>query len=124
MPRADLPNLDESDARALVDNAVSIAGDFGYARSSSAASIPARGNGNGGDDRWNTLVGNIAAGRALHDSFCSLACMLILAGMNKGAANHLLHALAELIDHYDTRVEARLRDIPRAIDSAIAKYGR
>ena len=47
--------------------------------------------------------------------------MLVLSGMNKGAACHLLHALAERIEHYDTRVESRLRDIPRAIDSAVGK---
>ena len=127
IPRADLPYLTEPEARALVDNATSILADFGYARPS-AASTPARGNGNGGngngDDRWNTLVGNIAAGRALHDSFRDLAAMLILAGMNKGAACHLLHALAELIDHYDARTESRLRDIPRAVHSAAGKYSR
>ena len=125
VPRGDLPNLDEPEARALVDNAVSILADFGY---TPAGRIPgsARGNGNGGngDDRWTALVGNIAAGRALHDSFRDLAAMLILAGMNRGAACCLLHAVAELIEHYDARTEARLRDIPRAIDSAVAKYGR
>ena len=108
IPRMDLPYLPEEEARALVRNVVSILVDFGYART---AAVPARnGNGNGADnggDRWTTLVGNIYAGRALHDSFRDLAAMLILAGINKGAANHLLHALAELIEHYDTRVEAR-----------------
>ena len=65
-----------------------------------------------------------AAGRALHESFRDLAAMLIASGMDKGAANHLLHALAEQIEHYDARTESRLRDIPRAIDSAVAKYRR
>ena len=129
VPRADLPYLDEAEARALVDYIVSIAGDFGYA--SAASTRPASGNGgngggNGDDrcDRWVALVGNIGAGRALHDSIRDLACMLILAGMNPGAAKHLLDALAERIEPYDARVEARLRDIPRAIDSAVGKYRR
>ena len=39
IPRADLPYLAEAEARALVENAVSILADFGYAR---AASMPAR----------------------------------------------------------------------------------
>ena len=97
-----------------------------------APSAPARGNGgnggggNGDDrcDRWVALVGNIGAGRALHDSIRDLACMLILAGMHPGAAKHLLDALAERIEPYDARVEARLRDIPRAIDTAVGKYSR
>ena len=126
IPRADLPYLHEEEARALVQNVVSILADFGYR----AASVPtpARGNGgNGGgngDERWLTLVGNICAGRALHDSFRDLAAMLIASGMQKGAACHLLHALAEQIDHCDARTESRLRDIPRAINSAVGKYRR
>ena len=128
IPRADLPYLGEDEARALVDNAVSIAGDFGYApvglRGNGGSNGGSNGGGGNGDDRWVALVGNIGAGRALHDSIRDLACMLILAGMNPGAAKHLLDALAERIEPYDARVEARLRDIPRAIDSAVGKYRR
>ena len=124
VPRADLPYLTEDEARALVQNTLLILADFGYAPAGGSARPNGNASNSNGDDRWRTLVGNIAAGRALHDSFRDFACMLIISGMNKGAANHLLHALAELIDHYDTRVEAQLRDIPRAIDSAAAKYRR
>ena len=123
IPRGDLPYLGEAEARALVENIVSIASDFGYAPVGLRGN-GGGGNGNGGDrcDRWATLVSNIAAGRALHDSFRDLAAMLILAGTHPGAAKHLLDALAERIEPYDARVEARLRDIPRAIDSALGKY--
>ena len=34
--------------------------------------------------------------------------------MNKGAADHLLHALAELIDHYDARTESRTPRHPKS----------
>ena len=59
LPRADLPYLGEADARALVDNAVRIAHDFGYARPAPARPSGNGGNGGNGDDRWNTLVANI-----------------------------------------------------------------
>ena len=126
VPRADLPYLDEDEARALVENAVSIAHRLRVcaARAQRAPRAGQRRQRQRGDDRWQTLVDNIAAGRALHDSFSDLAGMLIVSGMHQGAAKPLLHALAEIIDRYDARVEARIRDIPRAIDSAVAKYGR
>ena len=48
--------------------------------------------------------------------------MLAASGMGSGAAKHLLARSVEQIEPYDARVEARLRDIPRAVDSAYAKY--
>jgi hypothetical protein len=50
--------------------------------------------------------------------------MLFASGMGSGHAKHLLCALGDEIEPYDARVEARLRDIPRAIDSAYAKFKR
>jgi hypothetical protein len=66
----------------------------------------------------------ILLGRCLHDSLRDLAAMLAASGMSSGAAKHLLCALGEQIEPYDARVEARLRDIPRAIDSAYARYSK
>jgi hypothetical protein len=45
--------------------------------------------------------------------------------MGSGAATHLLQAWVELSDApHDARWEARYREIPRAIDSAVKKFGR
>jgi hypothetical protein len=123
--RDELPYIHETEAQALINDAATLLiSAFGYTR---AAAMP-KSNGvrpaGGGEALWKYHLDNIRAGRALHDSFCGLAAMLIGAGMEKGAAAHLLYALGEQIDHNDTRIETRLRDIPRAIDSAYAKYAK
>jgi hypothetical protein len=126
---ADLPYLHEQEAHQLVEDIVKILiSEFSYQRASPPRSIA---NGRGGatreahsDERWYNLLDNILLGRVLHDSFRDLAAMLAASGMNSGAATHLLQALGEQIEPYDARVEARLRDIPRAIDSAYAKYAK
>jgi hypothetical protein len=65
------------------------------------------------------LLNNVRHGYELHKSICKLGAMLVASGMNSGAATHLLQSLVELSDSpHDQRWESRLRDIPRAIDSA------
>jgi hypothetical protein len=129
VPRHELPYLQEHEAHQLVEDVVRIlTAEFGYRR---ATPLPQRTvNGGGrtflhGEDRWHILVENILLGRGLHDSTRDLAAMLARSGMDKRAAVHLLAALLELSEaSHDERWDARYRDIPRAIDSAYAKYSK
>jgi hypothetical protein len=78
-----------------------LAADFGYVRTPPTRSIAPGRNGaiaTGGEPRWRELLDNIHAGRALHDSLNALAAMVIRAGMDRGAATHLLGALMEASD--------------------------
>jgi hypothetical protein len=120
---ADLPYLHEHEAHQLVEDVVRILADHGYTRASPTRSIA-----NGrvvaarGGDAWEQHIGNMIHSRDLHASIRDLAAMLAADGMSPGGAKHLLDALGQFIEPYDARVETRLRDIPRAIDTAYAKY--
>src|SRR5262249_41669739 len=68
---------------------------------------------------------NIAAGRDLHDSIRDLAAKLIASGMKAGAAINQLRALMDASSApKDERWLARKGEIPAAVDSAVAKYGK
>jgi hypothetical protein len=127
----DLPYLHPNEAQQLVADVVKIlTTEFGYQRARSATkrgSTVGNSNGSspvaGGEDHWHALIDNIQHGRALHDSIRDLAGMLVASGMSSGAATHLLAALVELSEvPHDTRWDARYRDVPRAIDSAVQKF--
>jgi hypothetical protein len=80
--------------------------------------------GNGGEAVWKFHLDNIRHGRGLHDSITQLAAALIRSGMNSGAAVHLLAALLEMSEaSHDARWEARYREVPRAVDTAVRKWG-
>jgi Bifunctional DNA primase/polymerase, N-terminal len=123
--RDELPFIYKDEARTFINDATTLlTSAFGYTH---AAAVPKSNGihpGGGGEALWKFHLDNIRYGRALHDTFRDLAAMLIGAGMEKGAAVHLLYALGEQIEPYDSRVETRLRDIPRAIDSAVMKYAK
>jgi len=128
----DLPYIRETEARALV---WAIAGmlcrDFGYKRAPGRpqkravnGGKPDGGQGNGESD-WAYLYANIHEGRELHDSIRDLAAKLIASGSNPGAAINQLRALMESSNApKDDRWRARVREIPEAVDSAVAKYGK
>jgi hypothetical protein len=129
----ELPYLHPEEAQELVaDVAQILTTEFGYQRTRPTARRgPTGGNGHaagnndatGGGDAWQHHIGNIIAGGSLHDSIRDLAGMLIGAGMQPGAAVHLIEALLELADiPHDARWDARYRDVPRAIDSAVQKF--
>jgi hypothetical protein len=130
-PQSELPDIREDEARALVDDIVEVLiRDFGYKR---APSRPPKGTngtrphegGGGGDRDWQSLFENIRTGRELHDSLCTLAAKLIACGTNSGAAINQLRALMEASNApKDERWRARVREIPEAVDSAVAKYGK
>jgi hypothetical protein len=131
-PREDLPDIREDEARALVDHLVDniLVRDFGYKRapsrpkSNGGAGTPHEGGGPGDRD-WAHLYENILEGRELHDSICVLAAKLIATGSNPGAVINQLRALMESSKaSHDERWRARVSEIPAAVDSAVAKYGK
>jgi hypothetical protein len=120
----ELPYICEDEARALINDATTLLSTaFGYTRA--VATPKSNGIGPaGGEALWKFHLDNIRAGRALHDSITQLAAALIRSGMQSGAAVHLLAALLELSEtSHDARWEARYREVPRAVDSAVQKWG-
>jgi hypothetical protein len=124
----ELPYIDKTEAQRLVDGIVDLLiRDFGYQR---AAERPrTRGNGStngyhtgGGSADWQWLLDNIREGRELHDSIRDLAAKLIASGMSAGAAINLLRALVDGSSApHDERWQERYDDIPRAVETAVAK---
>ena len=79
------------------------------------------GAGGGGAD-WQILFDNIREGRSLHDSLRDLAAKMIVAGTKPGAAVNQLRAFMETsAAPHDDRWRIRFDDIPRLVDSAVAK---
>jgi hypothetical protein len=127
----DLPYIREAEARALVDELVEILiRDHGYKRAAGRPKEKQNGarpheGGGGGDRDWQTLFENIRTGRELHDSLCLLSAKLVAAGTNPGAAINQLRALMDASQApKDERCRARVSEIPAAVDSAVAKYGK
>ena len=125
-----LHEIDADEARALVDEMVDtiLVQHFGYkraaARPKTNGTKPHEGGG-GGDRDWSHLQANILAGRELHDSINILAAKMIAAGMNPGATINMLRALMDQSTApKDERWRARVSEIPAAVDSAIAKFGK
>jgi hypothetical protein len=121
--RDELPYISAQEAQQLTDDATTLLSTtFGYTRA--VATPKSNGIGPaGGEALWKFHLDNIRAGRGLHDSINSLAAALIRSGMQCGAAVHLLAALVELSEtSHDERWDARYRDIPRAVDTAVQKY--
>jgi hypothetical protein len=129
----DLPYIREAEARALVEGLVEIlVRNHGYTRApgrpkdkqNGARPVPHDGGG-AGDRDWGHLQQNILAGRELHDSISILAAKMIAAGMNSGASVNMLRALMDQSTaSKDERWRARVSEIPAAVDSAIAKFGK
>jgi hypothetical protein len=126
----DLPYIREQEARALVDDIVELlVRDHGYKRApgrkANGAKPAPRDGGGGGDSDWAYLHENIRKGREVHDSVRDLATKMIMCGTNPGAAINQLRALVDISDMpKDERWRLRVSEIPAAVDSAIAKYGR
>src|SRR5262249_29918430 len=133
VPHNDLPYIREDEARELVDELVEILiRDHGYKR---APSRPKKG-GNGAqpgnhatgvsaDADWAFLYENIRVGHQLHDSITVLAAKLVATGANSGSVINQLRGLLESSEApKDERWRERVAGIPRAVDSAVAKYGK
>ena len=94
-------------------------------RSRTADSPKLNGGQGKGESDWTYLYDNIREGRELHDSIAVLAAKLIACGTNSGAAVNQLRALMEGSKApKDERWRTRVREIPGAVDSAVAKYGK
>jgi hypothetical protein len=123
----------EAEAHELSDEMVDaiLVQHFGYSR---AAARPQKSKtngakphdgGGGGHSDWQTLQQNILTGRELHDSITILAAKMIASGMNSGAAINQLRGLMEISTaSKDERWRARVSEIPAAVDSAVAKFGK
>ena len=126
--RDDLPDISADEAyRLMEDVADLLTREFGYVRKSPTRSVATgravAGAPVTGEARWAELIGEVLAGNAFHDPLTALAAMAIRAGMDKGAAMHLLGGLMEnSAAPHDARWDARYRDLPRAIDTAVAKF--
>ena len=74
---------------------------------------------------WATLIGNIIAGRDLHDSTVSMAEAYIASGMDERSATRAIEALFLTSDTpRDERWSARVKDIARAVRTAHGKFAR
>src|SRR6516162_4576791 len=128
----DLPYTREQEARALVEEMVDaiLVQHFGYKRVAGRPKDKQNGaqpheGGGGGDRDWQTLMQNILTGRELHDSITILAAKMIACGTNSGAVINQLRALMEASTaSKDERWHARVSEIPAAVDSAVAKFGK
>jgi hypothetical protein len=125
-----LHEIDADEARDLVEEMVDaiLVQHFGYkratARPTGNGAKPHDGGG-GGDRDWAHLYENIRLGRELHDSVCLLAAKLIAAGTNPGAAINQLRGWMEgSAAPKDERWHMRVSEIPAAVDSAVAKFGK
>jgi hypothetical protein len=130
IPREQLPDIREDEAHALVDELVELlVRDFGYkratARKTNGTKPTPKDGGGGGDSDWTHLFENIRTGRELHDSIIILAAKMIACGTNSGAAINQLRALMDASTATkDERWHERVRGIPDAVDSAVAKYSK
>jgi hypothetical protein len=127
----ELPYIREAEARALVDAIVEmLCRDFGYKRAPARPKDKQNGakphdGGGGGDRDWGALTENILTGRELHDSITIFAAKLVASGMNSGAAvNYLRGLMDKSTAPKDERWHARVSEIPAAVDSAVAKFGK
>jgi hypothetical protein len=126
--RAELPAITVEEARALVDDIVSLTEDRSYQRARKPENNSGKSRSNRfagsvdaptGIDQWAHLQANIISGRALHDSIRDLAIRLVMSGMSGGAAVNMLRGLMEQSEApRSKRRQARYDDIPRAVSSA------
>jgi hypothetical protein len=142
VPRAELPVIEASRARTLVNALVTmLVNSFGYtvttAAKTSTKQPPAKSKPNGATtdhvanaaaDRGNedALVESIISGVSLHDPLRDLAAKLIGAGMFPGAVVNRLRAVMMKSASRTARPQEwqeRYNDIPRAVDTAQLKYG-
>jgi len=119
----DLPEIDEAEARALVEDAVElVCVDFGYARA--AARPPRKSNGahvNPAGD-WQHLVNAILAGTDIHANTRDLAAKMVRAGTDGGAVVNFLRGLLNSSSApRDDRWQKRFDNLPNLVAGFEAK---
>ena len=127
MRRDDLAYVRRDDLESFLDRATELlCREFGF-------QLAGKTKGNGADhddgphDRadWAALIGNIVAGRDLHDSTVRLAGAYITSGMDERGATRAIEALFLTSDTpRDERWKARFDDVGRAVRTGYAKYGK
>ena len=122
--RDELPYIRRDDAVAFLDRAAALLErEFGFTQTGATRKQNGQDTDNThGRADWAELIGNILAGRDLHDSVTRLAAGYVATGMDDSAAIRSLEALmlASSVPH-DERWKARLGEIPRAVRSAREK---
>jgi hypothetical protein len=125
----DLPFLSADDALALIRDAEQLLiTQYGYRPVTPRPKENTKSNGHahgGGSQDWGWLVSNILNGHELHDSICAVAAKLVASGMRDDAAVNLIRGWVESsAAPRDDRWQDRLNDVPRAVSSARAKFGK
>jgi hypothetical protein len=126
VPREDLPCIDASIARALLDQAVELLkSEFGYTVQGASKSADNNGSGQRDPADWPKLMRNILDGRDLHDSIVSFAASMVVSGIPSGAVERKLEALMDNVPEgqKDARWRDRRGDIPRIVRGAFEKFG-
>lgn len=125
-PRDDLPYVRRDDAVAFLDKASALLDrEFGFQLVGKAKS-----NGHDTDGRhdpadWDELVGNIVAGRDLHDSTVRLAASCVARGDDERKTAQLITTLYHASTApKDGRWKERFDDIGRVVRSACEKFGK
>jgi hypothetical protein len=73
---------------------------------------------------WGELIGAVHSSESYHEPITRLAAKLLAAGMNDGAVVNLMRGwMGAAVGPRDDRWQARFDDIPRAVDTAVEKYG-
>jgi hypothetical protein len=120
----DLPYVSREEAAQFVDDAVDLlVQQFAFKLSNNRPTAATAAREEGHAD-WSWLLGNIHAGRELHDTSVVLASKLITSGMGDGAAVNMLRGLFEASGApHDARWQERYDEIPRDVESARIKFG-
>jgi Bifunctional DNA primase/polymerase, N-terminal len=126
--RDDLPDINEVEAKTLVDDIVSLlCRDFGYTRPQNRARRGANGVATfaGGPEGWQELYNNILAGTDLHASTRDLAAKLVRGGTDGGVVVNVLRGLMDSsAAPRDERWQDRYDNIPRQVSSIENKIQR
>jgi hypothetical protein len=119
--RDELVLITQAEARTLVEDVAELLiSQFGYERGSERP----RSGPDGAAGDWQFLIDRIHDGEALHDSLRDLAFETVRAGMPAAAAISLLRALMNgSAAAKDERWRERYDDIPRAVGTAVEKFG-
>ena len=126
IPREELPYVREADMVAFLDAAERLlAEQFGWqAMAKRPKANGGDGASHGGPADWAWLFDNIKCGRELHDSITALSAKLIAAHMGDGAIVNMIRGAMQMIPESDRdeRWRERYAEIPRAVESARAKF--
>ena len=96
-----------------------------------ASPAVSKGNGKGngkdpsGTSNWGELIAAVLSAESYHEPLVRLAAKLITNGMHRDSAEALLRGWMEAAaGPRDERWQARYDDIPRAVTTAVEKYGK